>query len=68
MVSQSPYQNHLGIFLDAQLTFEEHLKLITAKVNKSNDVGTGNFPYFTRLLKKINQFTFPSTTNENFEL
>ena len=32
---QNPYQNHLGIFLDAQLTFEEHLKLITTKVNKT---------------------------------
>ena len=29
IVSQSPYQKHLGIFLDAQLTFEEHLKVIT---------------------------------------
>ena len=26
---QSPYQKHLGIFLDAQLTFEEHLIVIT---------------------------------------
>ena len=35
IVSQSPYQKHLGIFLDAQLTFEEHLKVITTKVNKT---------------------------------
>ena len=35
IVSQSPYQKHLGIFLDAQLTFEEHLKVITAKINKT---------------------------------
>ena len=35
IVSQSPYQKHLGIFLDAQLTFEEHLKGITTKVNKT---------------------------------
>ena len=34
IISQSPYQRHLGIFLDAQLTFEEHLKVITTKVNK----------------------------------
>ena len=35
IVSQSPYQKHLAIFLDAQLTFEEHLKVITSKVNKT---------------------------------
>ena len=34
-VSQFPYQKHLGIFLDTQLTFEEHLKVITTKVNKT---------------------------------
>ena len=33
--SQSPYQKHLGIFHDAQLTFEEHLEVITTKVNKT---------------------------------
>ena len=33
--SQTPYQKHLGIFLDARLTFEEHLKVITTKVNKT---------------------------------
>ena len=35
IVSQSPYQKHLGIFFDVQLTFEEHLKVITTKVNKT---------------------------------
>ena len=35
IVSQSPYQKHLGLFLDAQLTFEQHLKVITTKVNKT---------------------------------
>ena len=35
IVSQSPYQKHLGIFFDAQFTFEEHLKVITTKVNKT---------------------------------
>ena len=35
IVSQTPYQKHLGIFLDAQLTFEKHLKVITTKVNKA---------------------------------
>ena len=29
IVSQSPYQKHLGIFFDARLNFEEHLKAIT---------------------------------------
>ena len=33
--SQSPYQKHLPIFLDAQLTFEEHLKVVATKVNKT---------------------------------
>ena len=33
--SQSPYQKHLSIFLDAQLTFEEYLEVITTKVNKT---------------------------------
>ena len=32
---QSPYQKHLGIFLNARLTLEEHLKVISAKVNKT---------------------------------
>ena len=35
IVSQTPYQKYLGIFLDARLTFEEHLKVITTKVNKT---------------------------------
>ena len=35
IVSQSPYQKHLAIFIEAQLTFEEHLKVITTKVNKN---------------------------------
>ena len=35
IVSQSPHQKHLGINLDARLTFEEHLKVITTKVNKT---------------------------------
>ena len=35
IVSQSLYQKHLGIFLDARLTFEEHMKVITTKVNKT---------------------------------
>ena len=36
--SQIPYQKHLGIFLCALLTFEEHLKVITTKVNKTMGV------------------------------
>ena len=35
IVSQSPYQKQLAIFLVAQVTFEEHLKVITTKVNKT---------------------------------
>ena len=35
IVSQTTYQKHLGTFLDAQLTFEEHLKVFTTKENKT---------------------------------
>ena len=35
ILSQYPYQKHLDIFLDARLTFDEHLKVITTKVNKT---------------------------------
>ena len=35
IVSQTSYQKHLGIFLDAQLTFEENLKVITINVSKT---------------------------------
>ena len=38
IVSQTLYQIHLGIFLDARLTFEEHLKVITNKVNNYTTV------------------------------
>ena len=34
IVWQTPYQKHLGIFLDAWLTFEECLKASTIKINK----------------------------------
>ena len=35
IVSQTSYQKYFGTFLDARLTFEEHLKVITTKVNKT---------------------------------
>ena len=35
IVWQSPYQKTFGIFLDAQLTFEENVKVITTKVNET---------------------------------
>ena len=35
IVFQTPYQKHPDIFLDARLIFEEHLKVITTKVNKA---------------------------------
>ena len=34
-VIQTPYQKHLGMFLDNKLNFGEHLKYISNKVNKS---------------------------------
>ena len=37
IVSQIPYQKHHGIFFDVRLTFEEHLKVIIARVNKTKD-------------------------------
>ena len=35
IVSETTYQKHLGIFLDAELMFEKLLKIITTKVNKT---------------------------------
>ena len=35
IVSQSSYKKHLGIILHPRLTFEEHLKVVTTKVNKT---------------------------------
>ena len=35
IASQIPYQKHLGTFIDAWLIFEEHLKLVTTKVDKT---------------------------------
>ena len=32
IVSQTPYQKNLGIFLDPRITFQKHLKVITTKV------------------------------------
>ena len=34
-LSQILYQKHIGIFLDAQLTFDGYLKVITTEVNKT---------------------------------
>ena len=48
-MSQTPYQKHFCIFLDARLKFEEHLKVITTRVNKD-----------IRLLQKL-QKTLPRT-------
>ena len=42
------YQKHLGISLGAQLTFEEHLKVITTKLNKT----MGLLLKFTKKLPK----------------
>ena len=35
IVTQSPTQKHLGMFLDTKLDFQEHLKSIFSKVNKT---------------------------------
>ena len=34
-VTQSIYQKHQGIILDSKLTFENHLKMLTTKINKT---------------------------------
>ena len=34
-MTQSIYQKHLGIILDSKLTFENHLKMVTTKINKT---------------------------------
>ena len=34
-VTQSLYQKHLGIILDSKLTFENYLKMVTTKINKT---------------------------------
>ena len=35
LVIQTPYQKHVGLFLDDKLNFGEHFKYISGKVNKS---------------------------------
>ena len=49
-VTQSIYQKHLGIILESKLTFENHLNMVTTKIN--NTVG---------LLRKL-QNLLPRTT------
>ena len=34
-VTQSIYQKHLGIILDSKLTFENHVNMVTTKINKT---------------------------------
>ena len=34
-VTQSIYQKHQGIILDSKLTFENHLNMLTTKINKT---------------------------------
>ena len=34
-VTQSLYQKHLGIILDSKLTFENHINMVTTKINKT---------------------------------
>ena len=35
IVNESIYQNNLGIILDFKLTIENHLKMVTTKINKT---------------------------------
>ena len=34
-VTQSIYQKHLGLILDSKLTFENHVNMVTTKINKT---------------------------------
>ena len=34
-ITQAIYQKHLGVLLDSKLTFENHLKMVTTKINKA---------------------------------
>ena len=34
-VTQSIYQKHLGMILDSKLTFENHIIMVTTKINKT---------------------------------
>ena len=34
-VTQSIYQNHVGIILSAKLTFENHINMVPTKINKT---------------------------------
>ena len=34
-VTQAIYQKHLGIILDSKLTFENHINMVTTKINKT---------------------------------
>ena len=34
-LTQSIYQKHLSIIQDSELTFENHLKMVTIKINKT---------------------------------
>ena len=35
IASQVPYQKHFGMFLDAHLTFDGHVKSMNTKINKT---------------------------------
>ena len=35
IVSQSSFQKHLGVILDTELISDEHLKMVSLKINKT---------------------------------
>ena len=35
IVSQSSFQKHLGVILDSKLMFDEHVKMVSLKINKT---------------------------------
>ena len=71
-VLQVSSQKHLGVILDIKLTFEEHLKKVLIKANKT--IGllrklSNSLPYFTRTpgnipLNFFKNYFFPSAIIE----
>ena len=50
-VTQSIYQKHLGTILESKLTFDNHLKILTTKINET--IG---------LLRKLQNLTRTTST------
>ena len=56
-VKQTAFQKHLGLILDSQLSFEEHLTTIFSKVNKT--IG---------LIRKLRNFLPRPSLNDSLQI